>query len=120
MPFFLLFIGILLVVVGAQGTQGKFFSLLVGDFTGPGNFVYWVVSIILIGSLGFVKTIRPLSDAFLILVLLVFVISNRGFFNQFNTAIKSGTATAPTTKSDPLNSGGLMNPAIFGTGSYAQ
>lgn len=116
MPIFLLIIGILLVVVGAQGTQTKFFHLFVGDFTGPGNFIYWVVSIVILGALGSIKTIRPVTDAFLVLILIVFVFSNRGFFNKFNEAIKSGTATTSNTSS--LDLGGLMNPDLFKPGSY--
>lgn len=96
MPIFLLFIGLLLVIVGAQGTHREFFRLLLSDFSGTGNFVYWVVAIVVIGSLGFVRTIRPVSDAFLVLVLLVFVISNRGFFAQFNRQIGAATATVPS------------------------
>lgn len=96
MPFILIGIGVLLVVLAVKGTQRKFLALLVGDFTGKGNFIYWVISILVVGALGYIPRLKVLSDSFLFLILLVLFISNRGFFNQFNSQVSSGTSATPT------------------------
>lgn len=97
MPFILLGVGILLVVLAVKGTQRQFFKLLVGDFTGSGNFIYWVVAILVIGAVGYIPKLKALSNSFLVLVMLVIFLSNKGFFNSFNDQIKSGTSNSITT-----------------------
>jgi hypothetical protein len=101
MPFILIMFGVLLILVGYQGTQVQFFGLLKGDFTGSGNFVYWVVSILIIGGIGYVPKLKSLSDSFLVLVLLVLFISHKGFFAQFNQQI--GTTQSATGASGSLS-----------------
>lgn len=96
MPFVLILFGAIFVIVGFRGTQSDFFSLLAGDFTGAGNFIYWIISIMVIGAIGYIPKLKGLSDAFLVLVLLVLFISNKGFFAQFNAQIKSGSAVIAT------------------------
>lgn len=84
MPFVLIAIGAMLAVAGVRGTQAELFDLLKGDFTGTPNYISWMVAIMVIGALGYINAIRPISNAFLVLVILVLFISNRGFFAQFN------------------------------------
>lgn len=102
MPFALLIVGVIFLLIAYQGTQSQFFMLLKGDFTGTGNFVYWIVSILVIGAIGYVPKLKSISDAFLVLVLVVLFISHSGFFAQFNTQIKASTSTGsietPTTQ----------------------
>ena len=91
MPFAFLAAGILLVIVGVRDKQNELFSLLKDDFGGSGSFtqsyIAWLVAILLIGSLGYIKPFRTISNAFLVLVILVLFISNRGFFARFNQAL---------------------------------
>lgn len=91
MPFALIFLGILFVVVGYRGTQGDLVELLKGDFTGQGNFIYWIVSIIVVGAVGYIPKLKSISDGFLVLILLVLFISNQGFFSQFTSQISNRT-----------------------------
>lgn len=95
MPFALLLIGALFIVIAYQGTQAQFFALLSKDFGLSGGFRQsfwaWIVSIGVIGAVGYVPKFKEISDSFLVLVLLVLFISNKGFFNQFNAAFRSGT-----------------------------
>lgn len=87
MPFALIFVGAILLVAGARGTQDDLFALVKGDFQNNGNqksFLYWIISILLIGSLGYIERIRPLSRAFLVLVLVVLFIKNGGVFQNIN------------------------------------
>lgn len=83
MPFVLFAAGLLLVISSVKGTQGNLFSLLKSDFTGHGSFIPWLVSILTIGGLGYFSSIRPITNAFLTLVIIVLFLSNGGFFNQF-------------------------------------
>lgn len=107
MPFVLIIAGTVLLVAATRNTQATLYQLLVGDFTGPNNFVYWFLSIIVIGAIGYVPRLKPLSEGFMILVILVLFLSKgTGFFDQFQAQIKSTeTATSSTT-------GGSFAPAI--------
>ena len=91
MPFVLIILGALMTTVGVKGTQGQLITLLKGDLTGSNNFVDWLVSILVIGAIGYVPGLKKISDGLLILVLLVLVLVNKGFFTQFSTAVKGGT-----------------------------
>lgn len=94
MPFALVIIGLALLVSGVRNTQGDLFELVKGDFSGSGNFVFWTVSILIIGSVGYIPRLKPVANSFLILVIVVLFISNRGFFAKFNEQI--GTSSGNT------------------------
>lgn len=96
MPFALAIIGIVLMVTAVKGTTGQFFSLVLSDFTGSGSYIYWVISILVIGSVGYIKKLQPVSDMFLALVLIVMFLANKGFFSQFMSAIQSGSGNCAT------------------------
>lgn len=107
MPFALAIVGIVLLVSALRGTSGSLFAALKADFTGTGNYIYWVVAIFVVGSIGYIKKLQPMSDAFLALLLVVLMISNKGFFAQFMTALSSADTTSCTqTSSTP----GVTNP----------
>ena len=88
MPFAFLIVGIMLVVSGVRGKTATLLGLVKNDFTGQKNFIYWTVSILLIGSLGYVDDLKPLSRAMLVLVICVLILSNGGFFQLFNQALQ--------------------------------
>lgn len=96
MPFAFAIIGLTFIVAGVRGTSADLIALIEGDFTGQNNFVYWVLAILILGSLGYIDTLRPLSRAMLILVLLVLVLSEAkktsgGVFAKFQQAINEIT-----------------------------
>lgn len=104
MPFFLLIVGLVLLSSAIQGTQDNLVNLMLGDFSGPNNFFYWVVALIIIGAIGYVPKLKPVSDLFLALLILVLVLKRGnpsgiggGFFNQFTAALTS-TNTTQTVK----------------------
>ena len=99
MPYALLFIGTVLIVAGIRNTQGQLGKLLVSDFTGAGNFIYWIIAIIVIGSIGYIQGFEKFSRAFMTLIIVGLLLSNQGFFTQFLSAIQSGTAQ-PAPKTD--------------------
>lgn len=95
MPFAFILLGALFTISGVRGKSNDLFTLFKGEFTGENNFLYWLVSILLIGSLGYIPAMRPLSRAFLVLVLVVLVLkegnpnsSGGGFFSQFTDSLK--------------------------------
>lgn len=98
MPFVLVIVGTLFIIVGYRGTQSDLLTLLKSDFTGQHNFFYWLVSILVIGAIGYIPKLKGLSDAFLLLVIIVLFLNNKGFFAQFNTQLGS-TTTAPAATS---------------------
>lgn len=105
MPFALLIIGLVLLVSSVRNSHGDFFALVKGDFTGPNNFIFWVVSILLIGSVGYIPKLKPLSTAFLVLVILVLVLvkgnpkaQSGGFFQKFTEALNGTSTSKDATK----------------------
>jgi|ERR1035437_314255 hypothetical protein len=101
MPFVLIIAGTILLVAGTRNTQADLYHLLVGDFTGQHNFVYWFLSIMVIGAIGYVPKMKPISEGFLILVILVLFLKTcpkdspnctGGLFDKFNQQLSSGTA----------------------------
>src|SRR4051812_43095952 len=93
MPFVLLLLGELLLVTGVKGTQDQFYSLVKDDFSGNGSFIYWLAAILLIGSLGYVQSLKAFSNALLILVLIVLLIHQdpKTLFGNISTALQSST-----------------------------
>lgn len=96
MPFFLLFFGILFLVAAVRNKTDDLTDLLVEDFTGKGNFIYWIVSIVSIGAVGYVAKLKPFSDICLALIVLVLFLHNAdpasgqgGFFAKFTEALNT-------------------------------
>lgn len=92
MPLALLAAGLILLVSAMRGTTGDLFSLVKSDFTGQGNFLIWILVLAAVGSVGYVKTLRPISNAFLVLVLLVFLLAaNKGGRDFFSSLVSQIT-----------------------------
>jgi hypothetical protein len=115
MPFALAIAGILLLVSALRGTSGALFAAIKADFTGSGNYLYWVVAIMIVGSIGYVKKLQPVSDAFLALLLIVLFISNKGFFAQFTAGLNADSSmacvkNASTPQTDAANAAAAKLP----------
>ena len=101
MPFALVTVGILFIVVGFQDTYKAFGTQVQKDFTGQGNFIYWLVAIGIVGAIGYVKEFQTFSRAFIGLLIVAMFLSQKGgiaqgitFFQNFNSGVQAGT-TAP-------------------------
>ena len=101
MPFAFALTGVVLLIAGVRGTSDKLLGLLADDMTGDNNFVYWILAIGVLGSLGYVDTLRPLSRILLALVLVVLVLSEGkktasggGLFQKFTEAVDTITEAA--------------------------
>ena len=92
MPLALFVFGTLFLVAAVRGKQDLLFDTLKSDFVGPNNFLYWGVAIWLITAVGYVKPLRPLSHAFLLLVFMgLFLSANKhhqDFFDEFMAQIR--------------------------------
>jgi len=109
MPFALLIIGLLLIATGGRGTYAQFGAMVVGDFTqapagGGPTFTTWLIALAAVGVLGYIPQVQTISRMLLALVLLVLLLRNRGFFDQFQAALKQG-AVQPAALPAAANSG---------------
>lgn len=90
MAFPLIFIGLVLIVVGVRDQTEEFQTLLASDFLGDGRgapFVSWIVAVLVLAAIGSYKPLRGLSDGFLVLLAAVILLSNRGFFVEFQKQV---------------------------------
>ena len=116
MPYALLVFGAVLFVAGIRGKNADLWALVKGDFTGNGNFIFWLVAIAIVGGAGYIKPIRPVSIAFMTLLLVVLMLSNKGVITKLQSYLQSpgaasGTKTQDTPSVqplDPINWGDLI------------
>jgi hypothetical protein len=107
MPFLFGVVGLVFITAGVRGTAGNLLLLLKGDIAGGGqgklvgsdNFIFWMLSIGIIGALGYIEDFRPLSRALMVLILVVLVIAEDnkagggGFFAKFQDAVAGITGS---------------------------
>lgn len=99
MPLLLIAIGIVLMISAVKGTTSQLFTLLQGDLTGPNNYLIWLGAVIGVGLFGYVRPLRPIAGAMLVLIVTAMVLSNKGFFAQFASAFESTTSGPPSNNS---------------------
>src|SRR5579864_8413353 len=110
MAFVLIIVGIVLLItsvrntVTTQGNTPGLFTLLQGDFTGPDNFIFWLVSILVIGAVGYIPKLKPLSVGFMTLVIIVLFLkrgnpsgAGGGFFSQILAGLNTTQTATPST-----------------------
>lgn len=91
MAWAFLIIGALMLVAAWKKKQGELWELLKDDFSGDGNFFVWMLAIIFLVVLGNIKAIKPVTDAFLLLVIVVIVLGSKNLFGSFMAEIEKGT-----------------------------
>lgn len=96
MPFVFLIVGVTLLVAGVRDTQGKLFKLVQNDFTQRPSFIPWAAALLALGFLGYIEPLKNVTRAFLLLVILGILLSNRGFFVQLTEALKPYTTGSNT------------------------
>jgi hypothetical protein len=114
MGFILALIGLLMIDTGYQGTYRQFGTLVAGEFTAKPSFLYFVAGIGAVGAIGYIDSLRVFSRLFLTLILIGIVVSNKGFFANFQKALATGpvapqavqgqTALSSTSSTSALNS----------------
>jgi hypothetical protein len=113
MAYALFIIGAVLILTGAKDTYKALGSQLYTDFVGSGGgFVYWLVAVGIIGAVGYYAPWKTFSRVFIILLIIVFIVANKGVFAQLQQALQQGpiqaaTNTPPLPDSIPLHLSGL-------------
>lgn len=107
MPYALIFFGLLFTVAGVRNTEKDLYALFEGDLTGSNNFLVWLAALGIIGAVGYVKPLQPVSVAFLTLVLVVIFLHNnssgQNVLQEFVSALQN-VQTGATTPSTPSQS----------------
>ena len=100
MPFALVIIGLILIVSGARNTYQPLGQQLISDFTGPGNFTYWLVALGVLGAIGSIPQFKRVSHLLLALTIIAMVLKNGGLFAKVTQFLQNGPTTptaAPNT-----------------------
>lgn len=115
MGFALIIAGLLMIVTGGRGTYAAFGAQVAKDFTGPPgqNFTYWIVALGAVGAVGYIDALRTISRLLLVLVIIGIFLSNKGFFAQFQAALKQGPV-APQSSGAAGGSGVSSVPNVVG------
>lgn len=88
MPLALLVIGVVFLAAAIRGTHRDLFDVLKDDFTGPNNFILWGLALFIIGAVGYYKPLRPLSNSFMVLVVVMLFLSHEGFISRFMQQVR--------------------------------
>lgn len=118
MPFALVTIGLIMVITGVRDTYQAFGAQVKADFTGSGNFTYWIASIGAIGALGYIDALRGFANLFMALVIIAMTLKNGGVFDKFKAALASGgTAPAQSSSNVAASPSGTSNSPFGGQGN---
>lgn len=96
MGFALVLVGLLMVITGGRGTYAQFGAQVASEFQGTNNFTYWLIALGTIGAVGYIQSLQTISRYLMALILLSIFLSHKGFFSQFQSALKAGPK-APNT-----------------------
>lgn len=99
MPIFILFVGIILVAVGINDKLPDLVTLIKEDFKPSDNapgFHWWIIAIVAVGALGYIRPLKGLANGFIVLIILVIILAEQkrdgsttgGFFEKFTNALK--------------------------------
>lgn len=94
MAFALVGIGLLLFVVAYHNNVAAFGSQLSADLGGSSGFMIWVVALFIIGAIGYIPAMKGVSRVFLVLILVVVFLSNKGVFAQLTEALGVASSSA--------------------------
>jgi len=109
-PIVLLIIGAIFLAAAIRGKQPELFAVMKDDFSGPNNFWFWGLALFVIGAVGYYKPFKPLSNAFMLLVILVLFLkhgnpgeSSGGFFQMFMSELRSGSSGSGGNAETPVD-----------------
>lgn len=98
MGFFLIIVGVIMLVAGVRDTQCALIQTVKGDFSGDGNFFYWLAVILIIGALGYSETLKPVATGLLALIILALFLTRgkQSLFQNLTDAIGQSKGTGVT------------------------
>ena len=106
MPFFLIFLGAILIITAYRNTYGQLATDLEQDAAG---FFPWALAIVAVGALQWIPGMTTIARWLLALVLVVIVLKN--FTNVQKAVASLGTLPAPQTGSITPAQAYINNPA---------
>ncbi len=104
MPIVLILSGALLILTGVKGDPGQLLQLVISDIKGQNGekgYAVWMFAILVLGFIGYIKSLQTLSRSFIALVVLVLLLHNRGFFAQVFQFVNPSGPDSSTA--NPLN-----------------
>jgi uncharacterized membrane protein YgcG len=96
-PLVAILLGAMMITLAVRGTEHTFAKQLGQDF-GQSEFWSWAGALILLGSVGYVKALKPVQTPALALVIAVIVLRNGGVFTQLQQLI-----TNPPQPAQPVS-----------------
>ena len=115
MPLFFGAIGIVLIICALNNTlsngQNGLVDLVKNDFTGPNNFLVWILAIVVAGSFGYVPKFKPVALAFLGLIFAAIILANQkasgqgGVFANLFSAFEHVNSNTPASVTQVNTSG---------------
>jgi hypothetical protein len=82
MPVFLLIVAAVFIAVGINDKSTEFNGLLKSAFApqdGGASFISWLFAFVIIGAIGYIPKLKPISNAFLVLLIVILFLSHKGF-----------------------------------------
>lgn len=117
MPYVFLLIGLALAISAIEGTYNALGTQLKQDLTGPKSFITWALAIGMVGALGYIEDIRPVTNRLLWLILIVLFLANGGAWQNLITAWKQGPIAPPKQPAVGTGSGAGSAPQGSGNSS---
>lgn len=87
MPIVLLTVGALFIISSLNGKEHDLATQIYKDFSGDDSFVYWIVAIVIIGGVGYIPGWGDVSNLFMALIIIVFILANNGVFTKLEAAL---------------------------------
>lgn len=81
MPLFFAVLGAAFLIAALRNKQGDLLTLIEGEFKGTSggtNFAVWALALLLVGGIGYVRQLKPISNGLLALLFIGIVLSNQG------------------------------------------
>jgi hypothetical protein len=113
MPLLFIGTGVIFILTGLNGNPSALYAAVKNDFTGQNNFIYWMLSILTLGALGYIPDLKNLSRLFIVLVVIVLLLDNGGFFTQLQAFVKS--TSSPSTSGTGAASTGSTGSSSTGS-----
>ena len=114
MPIALIAIGLVMIIAAGRDQSAALVTLVQGDFQtnaqGIPGFLQWILAFVIVGALGFVPKLKPLSVAFMALLLIaIFLTKGVGFFDKLTAAFTGKPAS--TNGSTAAATSGILSTA---------
>lgn len=92
MPILVLLVGIMLIAAGINDRLPDLAALVKEDFSptdeNVSGFHIWIVAFFVVGSIGYISGLKPIANAFLVLIVITLILRNGAFFEKFSNTIE--------------------------------